>query len=339
MNRDFKIYSLFLCSALLGLLSSFVFSLFSLYSLAQMDGSDFTAALSDFASSMQRMLSSTQQLLQMGQPPSGASAPSSFNPLGVSCHPSPPLDKTQVLGSNMALSPNQPTVHQLTPLSVAPAGASSQQGALENLKISASPQFDRSHVTVLQQSIVLKDMSTSSQGPTAQIATNRGKQDGFLRRYQPFRRSGTHLNPKTFFCYRCGDRGHRASSCRNALVCFTCGRLGHRAANCQSIPPLPPQLQTVVRPQMADPIPAPLIRVFPNCKNQKLQETLLNCLIFYDSYRLGASYVKSHLLGFFMILLSLGLLRLCQVGSCWLNRRIWLGVRKLKRKVRFGWVM
>ena len=260
-----------------------------------MNGSNFTAALSDFAASMQRMLSSTQQLLEMGQPPSDATAPSSFNPMGVSCHPSPPLDKTQVLGSTMASSPNQPTVHQLPPLSVATAGASSQQGALENPKVSASPHFDRSHVAVLQQSFVPKDISTSSQGPAAQIATNRGKQDGFLRRYQPFRRSGTHLNPKTFFCYRCGDRGHRASSCRNALVCFTCGRLGHRAANCRSIPPLPPQIQAVVRPQMADPVPAPLIRVFPNRENQKLQDTLLNCLIFYDSYGLGASYVKSQL--------------------------------------------
>lgn len=33
-------------------------------------------------------------------------------------------------------------------------------------------------------------------------------------------------------CFRCGDRGHRAATCRNPVLCFSCNRTGHRASSC-----------------------------------------------------------------------------------------------------------
>jgi hypothetical protein len=39
-------------------------------------------------------------------------------------------------------------------------------------------------------------------------------------------------------CYRCGECGHRALSCRNARMCFLCGKLGHKSTTCsQKLPP------------------------------------------------------------------------------------------------------
>lgn len=43
-------------------------------------------------------------------------------------------------------------------------------------------------------------------------------------------------------CFRCGDKGHLAPDCRNAILCFLCNRLGHKARWCKSILDLPPAL-------------------------------------------------------------------------------------------------
>jgi Zinc knuckle len=40
-------------------------------------------------------------------------------------------------------------------------------------------------------------------------------------------------------CYRCGDSGHVAVDCRNALTYFKCGRLGHISYHCRSITSIP----------------------------------------------------------------------------------------------------
>lgn len=179
--------------------------------------------------------------------------------------------------------------------------ASAVIGSTTLVEVSANPAWPaqgglvRSHVEVLQMPALQPSLPFSSQKPATHIATYQGKQDRFLRRTQTLRLPSRFNNPKLFFCYRCGDRGHRAISCRNALVCFTCGRLGHRSVNCRSIPHLPSLIQPVVCPQMADPIPAPMIRVSPNRDNQILQERLMNCLVLYDTYNLGSSYVKSQL--------------------------------------------
>jgi Zinc knuckle len=36
-------------------------------------------------------------------------------------------------------------------------------------------------------------------------------------------------------CYRCGNSGHLANSCRNSLICFACGRLWHIFRNYRSV--------------------------------------------------------------------------------------------------------
>lgn len=44
------------------------------------------------------------------------------------------------------------------------------------------------------------------------------------------RRSSSSSNP---YCFKCGDKGHQAISCRNVVVCFRYRILGHRSYNCR----------------------------------------------------------------------------------------------------------
>jgi Zinc knuckle len=48
-------------------------------------------------------------------------------------------------------------------------------------------------------------------------------------------------------CFRCGEKGHFASSCLNATVCFRCNGLGHIAKYC-SQPPKPSLLSKSSNP-------------------------------------------------------------------------------------------
>lgn len=38
-----------------------------------------------------------------------------------------------------------------------------------------------------------------------------------------------------FYCFRCGDRNHYASHCREPIKCFQCGKFGHKSFNCSSV--------------------------------------------------------------------------------------------------------
>ncbi|KAF3342090.1 Zinc knuckle [Carex littledalei] len=55
-------------------------------------------------------------------------------------------------------------------------------------------------------------------------------------------------SPSSPICLRCGDRGHLASQCRNAVLCFLCNRFGHRARWCKATTELPPPLDIDPRP-------------------------------------------------------------------------------------------
>lgn len=50
-------------------------------------------------------------------------------------------------------------------------------------------------------------------------------------------------------CLKCGERGHKAMQCRNALVCFSCNKTGHISTSC-------PSLQSFHTP-LESPPPAP----------------------------------------------------------------------------------
>lgn len=50
-------------------------------------------------------------------------------------------------------------------------------------------------------------------------------------------------------CYRCGDSGHLANSCHNAIVCFACNRLGHRSHTCRAITMLPSSSRPPLTPK------------------------------------------------------------------------------------------
>lgn len=60
-------------------------------------------------------------------------------------------------------------------------------------------------------------------------------------------------------CFLCGEKGHRAISCRNAKVFFQCGAIGHISSTCSTRkkPPLLPPLliSEGTLPSMAQPSP------------------------------------------------------------------------------------
>ncbi|KAF3331747.1 hypothetical protein FCM35_KLT03153 [Carex littledalei] len=41
-------------------------------------------------------------------------------------------------------------------------------------------------------------------------------------------------------CFRCGDCGHRASDCHNAVLCYACDQLGHRSSRCRTVTAVKP---------------------------------------------------------------------------------------------------
>lgn len=47
-------------------------------------------------------------------------------------------------------------------------------------------------------------------------------------------------SPQNPICFRCTEKGHLATDCRNAQICFICNKLGHRAPQCHSITINPP---------------------------------------------------------------------------------------------------
>ncbi|KAF3320013.1 hypothetical protein FCM35_KLT22412 [Carex littledalei] len=47
-------------------------------------------------------------------------------------------------------------------------------------------------------------------------------------------------SPQNPICFRCTEKGHLATDCRNAQVCFICNKLGHRAPRCRSVTTNPP---------------------------------------------------------------------------------------------------
>ncbi|KAF3337900.1 hypothetical protein FCM35_KLT18487 [Carex littledalei] len=151
----------------------------------------------------------------------------------------------------------------------------------------------RSLVEVVQQPTNNELRQQRDQRPGTRLPTQGGqvnrcsttKPRGFNRRFFP----------SPLHCYRCGDRGHRANTCRNALVWFSCGRLGHRAANCKAITTLPPDSRPFSIPQMAPPTPARLIKAFPNRANREILAVLERGLVFRDTFRYGISYIRAHL--------------------------------------------
>ncbi|KAF3341379.1 hypothetical protein FCM35_KLT00017 [Carex littledalei] len=54
-------------------------------------------------------------------------------------------------------------------------------------------------------------------------------------------------------CFRCGDCGHRASDCHNAVLCYACDRIGHRSSRCRAVIAVKPSADNLtVKPSLTD---------------------------------------------------------------------------------------
>lgn len=93
---------------------------------------------------------------------------------------------------------------------------------------------------------------------------------------------------KTPTCYRCDDRGHIASSCRNALVCFSCMKVGHRSHSCKATTTRSPStFPSPSRPQMATLNSHPPVKFFSNHENCKFREVLDRGIVLFDQQDRG----------------------------------------------------
>lgn len=60
-------------------------------------------------------------------------------------------------------------------------------------------------------------------------------------RIADIRRRSTSSHP---VCLKCGDGGHFARDCRNALICFLCNKTGHKSNSCHSTTSFPSQISS-----------------------------------------------------------------------------------------------
>ena len=62
-------------------------------------------------------------------------------------------------------------------------------------------------------------------------------------------------SPTQPLCFRCGDKGHIASQCRNAVLCFACNQFGHRSMRCRSFQTPTPTPQPLITSISTPPTP------------------------------------------------------------------------------------
>lgn len=76
----------------------------------------------------------------------------------------------------------------------------------------------------------LNSLMTPAQFPSHQVKHVREKRSALvLTRIESIKRRSTPAHP---ICFKCGDRGHLAKNCRNALICFLCDQTGHKSTFC-----------------------------------------------------------------------------------------------------------
>jgi Zinc knuckle len=96
-------------------------------------------------------------------------------------------------------------------------------------------------------------------------------------------------------CFHCGDHGHLATSCRNAVVCFSCGRLRHRSHQCRSVTMFQASPPKPSAKACAQANALPMLKFYPNPNNKKFRATIQNSLIFHDKLELGTIYIQTYL--------------------------------------------
>lgn len=101
------------------------------------------------------------------------------------------------------------------------------------------------------------------------------------------------INTKHPSCYRCGEKGHIASSCRSSLVCFACNKVGHRSVTCKH----PTKFTSIssTTPPMDSLNSRPSMKFYSNKDTRRLREILLKGVVLFDEHNRGAQFIQSHL--------------------------------------------
>jgi Zinc knuckle len=231
-----------------------------------------------FPSALQPLQHSVQQLIQvahnvcLGQAPPSVPLPlSSLNPI-----PPPPI---QVVPKAISSSPFLLHQQASTPVIIAPPNS--------QFPLTTGVLHPSSTLSQIAQAAHLQHPSLTTVSSTILSFTEKARVK--IRSLQERRSNGRVV------CFRCGDQGHLASSCRNSVVCFSCGRLGHRSHHCKSI--------IIFQPPPPQPSPSALaiankllvLKFYSNPINKKFRETIRSSLVFHDVQDLGPIFIQTHL--------------------------------------------
>lgn len=102
------------------------------------------------------------------------------------------------------------------------------------------------------------------------------------------------LLERSFYCFQCGEKGHRAQGCRSSLVCFTCGKVGHRTITCRT-PTLSSPSPSPTAVQMTKMTTCPTMKFYSNRTTRELRASLTKGVVLFDQHIKGPTFIRSHL--------------------------------------------
>lgn len=153
----------------------------------------------------------------------------------------------------------------------------------QDLGISSNQKLSRSYASTVLCSASDKRREGSPQRKYTQAVTPKIAQ---------IRRSSFSSNP---YCFKCGDKGHQAISCRNRVVCFRCHRLGHRSYNCRATM-LRSTNQAVREEVIGKALQFSNMKFLPNKAIRDFDEVLKRGIVIKDDLAFSKGFIPLHLM-------------------------------------------